>query len=106
MAAPSAIRRHRAVTQQSSPAGNRVQNHPFGDATLAMTLTLQQLNAAPMEDLMGSLHGLYEQSPWVVRQALETRPRTLAEFKIAMARVVTNASRERRTGCDMPAPRT
>lgn len=54
-----------------------------------MTMTLDQLNAAPMEEATQLLDGLYEHSPWIAQQALNTRPFiSLAHMKHAMARVV------------------
>ena len=44
---------------------------------------------------MGQLHGLYAHSPWVVQHALKARPfGALAEFKFAMAQVVSDAGRD------------
>jgi beta-ureidopropionase / N-carbamoyl-L-amino-acid hydrolase len=57
-----------------------------------MTLTLDQLNAAPLADALQWLDGLYEHSPWIAQEALAQRPfRSLAQFKHAMAHVVSNA---------------
>ncbi len=64
-----------------------------------MTLTLDQLNAAPADDTVALLDGLYEHSPWIVRQALAQRPfKSLAQFKHAMAQVVTNAGTDAQLG--------
>jgi N-carbamoyl-L-amino-acid hydrolase len=60
-----------------------------------MALTLAQLNAASVDDAVQLLDGLYEHSPWIVRQAMKQRPfRSLAQLKHAMARIVTDAGRE------------
>jgi len=57
-----------------------------------MTLTLDQLNTAPADQAVALLDGLYEHSPWIVRQALTARPfKSLAHLKHAMANVVTHA---------------
>ena len=61
-----------------------------------MTLTLEQLNAAPLEEAVALLDGLYEHSPWIVREALARRPfASLAALKHAAARVVAQAPLER-----------
>ena len=60
-----------------------------------MALSLDQLNTAPSAWLLQQLGGLYEHSPWIAEQALQQRPFvSLAQFKHAMAQVVTAASRE------------
>ena len=60
-----------------------------------MALSLDQLNTAPSAWLLQQLGGLYEHSPWIAEQALQQRPVvSLAQFKHAMAQVVTAASRE------------
>lgn len=60
-----------------------------------MALSLDQLNIAPSAWLLQQLGGLYEHSPWIAEQALQQRPFvSLAQFKHAMAQVVTAASRE------------
>lgn len=60
-----------------------------------MALSLDQLNTAPSAGLLRQLGGLYEHSPWIAEQALQQRPFvSLAQFKHAMAQVVTAASRE------------
>ena len=57
-----------------------------------MALTLSQINAAPRDEAVALLEGLYEHSPWIVEQALAERPlKSLAHLKHAMARVVTGA---------------
>ena len=54
-----------------------------------MTLTLQQLNAAPQEAAEALLSGLYEHSPWVAAGALAARPfLSLAHLKTALAQTV------------------
>ncbi len=60
-----------------------------------MTLTLDQLNAAPADEAARMLDGLYEHSPWIAEAALSARPfRTLAQFKHALVRVLDAAPRE------------
>jgi beta-ureidopropionase / N-carbamoyl-L-amino-acid hydrolase len=64
-----------------------------------MKLSLQQLNAASLEDAAVLLDGIYEHSPWIAAQAVHKRPfATLAALKSAMAQVVTQASREQQLG--------
>jgi N-carbamoyl-L-amino-acid hydrolase len=59
------------------------------------TLSLDQINQAPVATLVALLDGLYEHSPWIVEQALAARPfRSAAHFKYAMAQVVQQASSE------------
>jgi N-carbamoyl-L-amino-acid hydrolase len=58
-------------------------------------LTLDQLNAAPLDEACTMLGGLYEHSPWIARAALRQRPlRSLAQFKYALCQVVTNAGQD------------
>ena len=60
-----------------------------------MPLTLDQLNSAPMAAVLQQLDGLYEHSPWIASQALQQRPfASLAHFKHALAKTVTDAGRE------------
>ncbi|MEI8031422.1 MAG: 2-oxo-4-hydroxy-4-carboxy-5-ureidoimidazoline decarboxylase [Comamonadaceae bacterium] len=60
-----------------------------------MALTLEQLNAAPLNEVRQLLDGLYEHSPWIAEQALDARPfASLSHLKNAMARVVDASGRE------------
>jgi N-carbamoyl-L-amino-acid hydrolase len=60
-----------------------------------MALTLEQLNAAPIDEARQLLDGLYEHSPWIAEQGLSTGPfASLAQLKHAMARVVDVSGRE------------
>ena len=60
-----------------------------------MALTLTQLNAASTDEAVALLDGLYEHSPWIVRQALVQRPfQSLAQLKYAMTQVVAQGGRE------------
>jgi N-carbamoyl-L-amino-acid hydrolase len=60
------------------------------------SLTLQQLNEAPLAQALSMVDGLYEHSPWIAAQALDHRPfRSLAHFKHCMAQALQAASRER-----------
>jgi beta-ureidopropionase / N-carbamoyl-L-amino-acid hydrolase len=64
-----------------------------------MTLTLQTLNTASLDEATKHLDGIYEHSPWIARAALAQRPfATLAALKCAMAQVVSEASREQQLG--------
>ncbi len=55
-------------------------------------LTLDQLNAAPLEDACALLDGVYEHSPWIARMALTQRPfLSPAQLKHALCQVVTQA---------------
>jgi beta-ureidopropionase / N-carbamoyl-L-amino-acid hydrolase len=57
-----------------------------------MTLTIDQLNAAPAQEAALLLHGIYEQSPWIAQAAIAQRPfRSLAHLKHVLARVVADA---------------
>ena len=54
-----------------------------------MALTLDQLNAATLDEATALLGGLYEHSPWIPHAALEQRPFTrLAQLKYAMVRAL------------------
>lgn len=58
-------------------------------------LTLDQLNAAPLDQAAALLDGLYEHSPWIVQAALAQRPfRSLAQLKYALVQVLAKASNE------------
>lgn len=60
-----------------------------------MTLTLNQLNNASIDDAVKMLDGLYEHSPWIAEQALLQRPFTsLAHLKHAMCEVLRQAGRD------------
>jgi N-carbamoyl-L-amino-acid hydrolase len=61
-----------------------------------MPLTLQEINAAPLNKAVQLLDGLYEHSPWIAQAALAQRPfRSLAHLKHTMARIVADAGREK-----------
>jgi N-carbamoyl-L-amino-acid hydrolase len=60
-----------------------------------VSLTLEQLNAASLDEAAVMLDGLYEHSPWIVRAALAQRPfASLATLKHACAQVVTRGTRD------------
>jgi N-carbamoyl-L-amino-acid hydrolase len=60
-----------------------------------MTITLDQLNAAPLAEAAMMLDGLYEHSPWIAEAALQQRPfASLAALKHAMVRVLNEAGVE------------
>ena len=66
-------------------------NHPAWHPVV-MLLQLQAFNAAPPEQALQMLDGLYEHSPWVVRAVLGQRPfLSLAQLKYALADAVTHA---------------
>ena len=57
------------------------------------TLTLEQLNAASLDEACTMLGGLYEHTPWIARTALQQRPlHSLAQLKHRMAQIVTAAN--------------
>ncbi len=60
-----------------------------------MTITLDQLNAAPADEAARLLDGLYEHSPWIAERSLQRRPFTsLAQLKRAMVEVLAEAGRD------------
>lgn len=60
-----------------------------------MPITLDQLNAAPLNEATQLLDGLYEHSPWIGEQALAQRPfASLAALKHAMVSVLNAAGVE------------
>jgi hypothetical protein len=64
-----------------------------------VSLTLEQLNAASLDEAAVMLDGLYEHSPWIVRAALAQRPfASLATLKHACAQVVAQATRDQQLG--------
>ena len=63
-----------------------------------MTLTLDQINAAPHAEALQLLDGLYEHSPWIAEKALAARPfQSLAHLKYAMTTVLKNADKQAQT---------
>ena len=61
-----------------------------------MPHTLHALNAASLEEASRMLDGLYEHSPWIAQAALAERPfQSLAQLKLAMARVLDAAGAEK-----------
>ncbi len=59
-----------------------------------MSLTLAQLNAAPLAEATRMLDGVYEHSPWIAEAALAHRPFTsLAHLKHRLADTVRRAER-------------
>ena len=64
-----------------------------------MTITLDQINAAPHAQAVQLLDGLYEHSPWIAEKALAARPfKSLAHLKHAMASVLRSAGRDAQLG--------
>jgi N-carbamoyl-L-amino-acid hydrolase len=62
-------------------------------------MTLDQLNAASAADFVSLLDGTYEHSPWIAERAAAARPfKTLAALKLALARVVREASVDEQLG--------
>ncbi len=60
-----------------------------------MSYTLDQLNAAPLQEAAQMLTGLYEHSDWIAEKALAQRPfRSLAHLKHAMTKVLDDAGRD------------
>ncbi|AVP58367.1 2-oxo-4-hydroxy-4-carboxy-5-ureidoimidazoline decarboxylase [Pulveribacter suum] len=60
-----------------------------------MALTLEQLNAAPLQGAVAMLEGVYEHSPWIAEAALAERPfASLAQLKHAMVRVLAAAGED------------
>ncbi len=61
--------------------------------TGAMALTLDDLNAMPAPDFAAALDGVFEDAPWVARQAAESRPfATVAALHAAMLDAMRAAS--------------
>ncbi|WP_343724616.1 allantoate amidohydrolase [Herbaspirillum huttiense] len=64
-----------------------------------MTTTLEHLNAAETSAFIAALHGIYEHSPWIPERVALQRPfRNLTAFKLALHKVVTDASRAEQLG--------
>ena len=60
-----------------------------------MTITLDQLNAAPLPEAQQLLDGLYEHTPWIVAEALNERPfQSLAHLKHVMTQVLARGTVE------------
>ena len=58
-----------------------------------MTLTLQQLNAAPEADFVRLLDGAYGKAPWIAERARAQRPfASLAQLKLVLVQVVRAAA--------------
>jgi N-carbamoyl-L-amino-acid hydrolase len=61
----------------------------------AVSLTLEQLNAATPAQFTALLDGTYEHSPWIAERAAALRPfRSLAQLKLALVQVVRESGRE------------
>jgi N-carbamoyl-L-amino-acid hydrolase len=59
------------------------------------SITLDQLNAASLDEACALLDGLYEHSPWIARAALQQRPfASLAQLKHALAEIVSAGGQE------------
>lgn len=62
-------------------------------------MTLDQLNRASAADFVKGLDGTYEHSPWIAERAAASRPfATLAALKVALARVVREATVDEQLG--------
>ncbi len=62
-------------------------------------MTLEELNHASAADFVALLDGTYEHSPWIAERAAASRPfRTVAALKVALARVVREASLDEQLG--------
>ena len=62
---------------------------------MALTLTLQRLNQAPLPEALQMLDGLFEHSPWIAAAALAQRPFvSLAQLKQAMVQALQAGGRE------------
>ncbi|OYU27766.1 MAG: OHCU decarboxylase [Burkholderiales bacterium PBB2] len=64
-----------------------------------MSLNLNTLNAASVEDFVALLDGVYEHSPWIASRAAAARPlKSLTALKQALAQVVREASEAEQLG--------
>jgi N-carbamoyl-L-amino-acid hydrolase len=64
-----------------------------------MSLNLNTLNAASVEDFVAMLDGVYEHSPWIARRAASARPLlNLTALKQTLAQVVREASESEQLG--------
>lgn len=64
-----------------------------------MTITLDFLNACAAAEFVGTLHGIYEHSPWIPQRAAERRPYdNLTTLKLALQATVRQASRDEQLG--------
>ena len=64
-----------------------------------MTTTLDHLNSCAATEFVELLHGIYEHSPWIPQRAATQRPfASLAALKLALQRVVTQASQDEQLG--------
>lgn len=62
-------------------------------------MNLDRLNAASRAEFVALLEGIYEHSPWIAERAAVARPfKTLAALKVALARVVREASPDEQLG--------
>ena len=62
-------------------------------------MTLDDLNNASTADFVRGLDGTYEHSPWIAERAAAARPfKSLAALKVALARVVREASVDEQLG--------
>jgi len=62
-------------------------------------MMIEQLNTASAADFVALLDGTYEHSPWIAERAAASRPfKTVAALKVALARVVREASLDEQLG--------
>src|SRR5690606_267209 len=81
--------RHRAALEKHPPHRLLILREP------SMSITLAQLNAAPLSEALQMLDGLYEHSPWIAEKALAQRPfASLAAVKHAMVSALNEAGVE------------
>lgn len=60
-------------------------------------LTVEELNETDKKDFVNFLGGIYEESPWVAKQAWSERPfRSAHELEESMKNVVQSASKEKK----------
>jgi N-carbamoyl-L-amino-acid hydrolase len=64
-----------------------------------VTLTLEQINAATVQEFVALLDGTYEHSAWIAERAASQRPiASLVQLKLALVKVVREAGRELQLG--------
>jgi len=62
-------------------------------------MSIDQLNAASVDDFVTLLNGVYEHSPWIAERAAAKRPlQGLPQLKLALAQVVREASLDEQLG--------
>ncbi len=93
---PAEFSRIEDIVRAAEVLSRMIEGHPRGAGTTTEEpITLAQLNTLPMERVEGHCGGFFEDSPWIVKEALGRRPfNSLKEFHAACLTVIADAGEE------------